>query len=34
MFTVAFNIPAFWELETVKNENFSAKFENLSSGKS
>ena len=34
MFTVAFNIPAIWELETVKNDNFVPMFENLTSGNS
>ncbi len=33
MFTVAFNIPALWELETVRNENFQPSlFDNLTSG--
>ena len=33
MFTVAFNIPALWELETVRNDNFQPSlFDNLTSG--
>ena len=33
MFTVAFNIPAIWELETVRNEHFHRTLENATSGK-